>query len=80
MLMKKNVLDFNDFNTSALNQVHELLGEGVSLQLISAIFMVIPVNGFYVSCCFCMFLMMGLMKLEECKVTPFCEGEMGFEL
>ena len=49
MLMKKNVLDFNDFNTSALNRVHELLGEGVSLQLISGIFMVIPVNGFYVS-------------------------------
>ncbi|BFG36948.1 hypothetical protein CerSpe_232230 [Prunus speciosa] len=36
VLMKKNVLDFNDFNASVLDGVHELLGQGVSLQLISA--------------------------------------------
>ncbi|XP_034218773.1 probable linoleate 9S-lipoxygenase 5 [Prunus dulcis] len=36
VLMKKNVLDFNDFNASVLDRVHELLGQGVSLQLISA--------------------------------------------
>jgi linoleate 9S-lipoxygenase len=36
-LMKKNVLDFNDFHASFLDRVHELLGQGVSLQLISAV-------------------------------------------
>ncbi|KAJ6682994.1 LIPOXYGENASE [Salix koriyanagi] len=37
VLMKKNVLDFNDFNASVLDRFHELLGQGVSLQLISAV-------------------------------------------
>jgi linoleate 9S-lipoxygenase len=37
VLMKKNVLDFNDFNASILDRVHELLGKRVSLQLISAV-------------------------------------------
>ncbi|KAK2999071.1 hypothetical protein RJ639_024030 [Escallonia herrerae] len=37
VLMKKNVLDFNDFNASVLDRVHELLGEKVSLQLVSAV-------------------------------------------
>lgn len=37
VLMKKNVLDFNDFNASILDRVHELLGQRVSLQLISAV-------------------------------------------
>ncbi|XP_041020069.1 probable linoleate 9S-lipoxygenase 5 [Juglans microcarpa x Juglans regia] len=37
VLMKKNVLDFNDFNASILDGVHELLGHRVSLQLISAV-------------------------------------------
>ncbi|KAF5454042.1 hypothetical protein F2P56_023739 [Juglans regia] len=36
VLMKKNVLDFNDFHASVLDRVHEFLGQGVSLQLISA--------------------------------------------
>ncbi|KAJ4826150.1 hypothetical protein Tsubulata_050128 [Turnera subulata] len=36
VLMKKNVLDFNDFHSSVLDGLHELLGHGVSLQLISA--------------------------------------------
>ncbi|KAK6243127.1 hypothetical protein QUC31_009536 [Theobroma cacao] len=36
VLMKKNVLDFNDFQASVLDGVHELLGKRVSLQLISA--------------------------------------------
>ncbi|KAM2045002.1 hypothetical protein ACFX1T_009253 [Malus domestica] len=37
VLMKKNVLDFNDLNASILNGVYELVGQWVSLQLISAI-------------------------------------------
>ncbi|KAF6135085.1 hypothetical protein GIB67_040396 [Kingdonia uniflora] len=37
VLMKKNVLDFNDINASVLDRIHELLGKGVSLQLISAV-------------------------------------------
>ncbi|KAL4637007.1 hypothetical protein ACB092_03G049800 [Castanea dentata] len=37
VLMKKNVLDFNDFNASVLDGVHELLGQKVSFQLISAV-------------------------------------------
>jgi hypothetical protein len=37
VLMKKNVLDFNDFHALFLDRVHELLGQGVSLQLISAV-------------------------------------------
>ncbi|XP_008246456.1 PREDICTED: probable linoleate 9S-lipoxygenase 5 [Prunus mume] len=36
VLIKKNVLDFNDINASVLDRVHELLGQRVSLQLISA--------------------------------------------
>ncbi|KAJ0080261.1 hypothetical protein Patl1_22617 [Pistacia atlantica] len=37
VLMKKNVLDFNDFNASVLDRFHELLGKRVSLQLVSAV-------------------------------------------
>ncbi|CAL0311226.1 unnamed protein product [Lupinus luteus] len=37
VLMKKNVLDFNDFSASILDRVHEFLGKRVSLQLVSAI-------------------------------------------
>ena len=37
VLMKKNVLDFNDFNASVLDGFHELLGQKVSFQLISAV-------------------------------------------
>lgn len=37
VLMKKNVLDFNDFHASIIDRVHELFGNGVSLQLISAV-------------------------------------------
>ena len=37
VLMKKNVLDFNDFNASVIDSVKELLGQRVSLQLISAV-------------------------------------------
>ncbi|KAL5783691.1 hypothetical protein ACOSP7_008720 [Xanthoceras sorbifolium] len=36
VLMKKNVLDFNDFHASLLDRFHELLGKRVSLQLVSA--------------------------------------------
>ncbi|XP_010934565.1 probable linoleate 9S-lipoxygenase 5 [Elaeis guineensis] len=36
VLMKKNVLDFTDFGATLLDDVHELLGQGVSLQLVSA--------------------------------------------
>lgn len=37
VLMKKNVLDFNDFNASILDRFHELVGRRVSLQLVSAV-------------------------------------------
>ncbi|GAB4855547.1 hypothetical protein Ancab_024167 [Ancistrocladus abbreviatus] len=37
VLMKKNVLDFNDFHAGVLDRVHELLGKKVSLQLVSAV-------------------------------------------
>ena len=37
VLMKKNVLDLHDFNASFLDGIHELLGQKVSLQLISAV-------------------------------------------
>lgn len=37
VLMKKNVLDFNDFNASVLDGFLELLGQKVSFQLISAV-------------------------------------------
>lgn len=37
VLMKKNVLDFNDFNASILDRVHELFGQRVTLQLVSAV-------------------------------------------
>ncbi|KAJ6813526.1 putative linoleate 9S-lipoxygenase 5 [Iris pallida] len=36
VLMKKNVLDFNDFNASFLDRVHEFFGDGVSFELISS--------------------------------------------
>lgn len=36
VLMKKNVLDFNDVPASLLDRFLELVGKGVSLQLISA--------------------------------------------
>ncbi|GMI96000.1 Arabidopsis thaliana lipoxygenase 5 [Hibiscus trionum] len=37
-LMKKNVLDMNDFTASLLDRVYELFGRGVSLQLISSVY------------------------------------------
>lgn len=37
VLMKKNVLDFNDLRASVLDRVDELLGKRVSFQLISAV-------------------------------------------
>ncbi|XP_028550438.1 probable linoleate 9S-lipoxygenase 5 isoform X2 [Dendrobium catenatum] len=36
VLMKKNVLDFNDFNASLLDNLSEFVGERVSFQLVSA--------------------------------------------
>lgn len=36
VLMKKNVLDFNDFNASFLDRLHEFLGNKVTLRLISS--------------------------------------------
>lgn len=35
VLMKKNVLDFNDFSASIIDNIDELLGKKVSLQLVS---------------------------------------------
>ncbi|KAL3538117.1 hypothetical protein ACH5RR_001483 [Cinchona calisaya] len=37
VLMKKNVLDFNDFNASIIDDVRELLDKKISLQLVSAV-------------------------------------------
>ncbi|KAJ6897571.1 lipoxygenase [Populus alba x Populus x berolinensis] len=37
VLMKKNVLDFHDIKASFLDRVYELLGKGVSMQLVSAV-------------------------------------------
>ncbi|KAJ8771994.1 hypothetical protein K2173_027171 [Erythroxylum novogranatense] len=37
VLMKKNTLDFNDFNAEVLDRFHEFVGQGVSLQLISSV-------------------------------------------
>ncbi|KAI7747808.1 hypothetical protein M8C21_005344, partial [Ambrosia artemisiifolia] len=36
VLMKKNVLDFNDLGASVLDRAHELFGEHISIQFISA--------------------------------------------
>ena len=36
VLMKKNVLDFNDFHAGFLDRVHEFLGKRVSFQLVSS--------------------------------------------
>ncbi|KAJ6682993.1 LIPOXYGENASE [Salix koriyanagi] len=45
VLMRKNVLEFNDFHASVLDLGHELLGQGVSLQVISAAKSDPPENG-----------------------------------
>ncbi|AES61371.1 putative linoleate 9S-lipoxygenase [Medicago truncatula] len=37
VLMKKSVLDFNDFTASMLDGLHEFVGKGVSLQLVSTV-------------------------------------------
>jgi len=36
VLMKKNVLDFNDFNASFLDRLHEFLGNKITLRLVSS--------------------------------------------
>ncbi|KAI3676057.1 hypothetical protein L1987_85653 [Smallanthus sonchifolius] len=35
VLMKKNVLDFNDLGASVLDRAHELFGQHISIQFIS---------------------------------------------
>lgn len=37
VLMKKNVLDFNDLPAKFLDDIHEWLGQRVSLQLVGAV-------------------------------------------
>ena len=37
VLMKNNVLDLDDFNASVIDGFHEMLGQKVSFQLISAV-------------------------------------------
>lgn len=37
VLMKKNVLDSHDFKASLFDRIHEWLGNGVSLQLVSSV-------------------------------------------
>ncbi|KAM0064261.1 putative linoleate 9S-lipoxygenase [Helianthus debilis subsp. tardiflorus] len=36
VLMKKNVLDFNDLGASVLDRAHELIGQHISIRFISA--------------------------------------------
>ncbi|EXC17575.1 Linoleate 9S-lipoxygenase 5 [Morus notabilis] len=45
VLMKKNVLDFNDIKASLLDRIHELFGKVVSMQIISSV-LPDPENGF----------------------------------
>jgi linoleate 9S-lipoxygenase len=45
VLMKKNVLDLNDYSAALLDGVHELLGKGVSFQLVSSTHTHQPGNG-----------------------------------
>ncbi|XP_061338667.1 linoleate 9S-lipoxygenase 5-like [Gastrolobium bilobum] len=37
VLMKKGLLDFNDIKANVFDRIHEFLGKGVSLQLVSAV-------------------------------------------
>ncbi|EXC35639.1 hypothetical protein L484_000135 [Morus notabilis] len=37
VLMRKNALDFNDLGAGVVDRVSEFLGQGVSLQLVSAV-------------------------------------------
>ena len=37
VLVKDNVLGFNDITASVIDRVSELLGDGISLQLVSAV-------------------------------------------
>ncbi|MED6138211.1 Linoleate 9S-lipoxygenase 5 [Stylosanthes scabra] len=37
VLMKKGVLDFHDIKSNVLDRIHELMGNGVSLQLVSSL-------------------------------------------
>ncbi|KAK8684827.1 hypothetical protein V6N13_040843 [Hibiscus sabdariffa] len=73
-LMKKNVLDMNDFTASLLDRVYELFGRGVSLQLISAVY-ADPANG-----------MKGKLgkpaNLEEwvTKIAPLSAGDVTFSV
>ncbi|XP_010277584.1 PREDICTED: probable linoleate 9S-lipoxygenase 5 [Nelumbo nucifera] len=74
VLMKKNVLDFNDLHASVLDRVHELVGKGVALQLISSV-NTDPANG----------LRGKLGKeayLEEwiTTITPLSAGESSFNI
>nr|AEQ30071.1 lipoxygenase [Litchi chinensis] len=75
VLMKKNVLDFNDFHASLLDRVHELLGKGVSLQLVSAVHADSQANG------------LGgkvgepaYLKDWITKITPLAAGESAFKV
>lgn len=36
VLMKKSILDFKDVKASVVDRIHEFLGKGVSIQLISS--------------------------------------------
>lgn len=47
VLKKKNVLDVNDIGASVLDGVHELFGQNISFQLISATH---PESGFAYIC------------------------------
>jgi hypothetical protein len=59
VLQKKNVLDFNDFSADILDDLSELIGKGVSFQLVST--SQIDSSG----CCFPSFIINSILK-------PFC--------
>lgn len=65
ILMKKNVLDFNDFHASFLDGFHELLGKGVSFQLISS--QLVDDGEFFISFCF----IQEAEKLYYCFIKPY---------
>jgi len=63
VLMKKSVLDFNDFTASMLDGLHEFVGKGVSLQLVSA---VNTDSGYFISFLFSQFSLCFLLSVFAC--------------
>lgn len=72
VLMKKSVLDFNDFTASMLDGLHEFVGKGVSLQLVST---VNTDSGYFISFLFSLLFFMALAlcfcMLLNYNIIPF---------